>query len=56
MSSLSGPGTHGASTDSSLLSEVGPLLELQDVPRGPSSGAAWGGEGEKLVYLVRAGK
>ena len=56
LSSLSGPGTHGASTDSSLLSEVGSRLELQDVPRGPSSGAAWGGEGEKLVYLVRAGR
>ena len=36
LSSLSGPGTHGASTDSSLLREEGSCLELQDVPRGPS--------------------
>ena len=34
--SLSGPGTHGASTDSSLLREEGSCLEPQDVPRGPS--------------------
>ena len=36
LSSLSGPGTHGASTDSSLLREEGLCLEAQDVPRGPS--------------------
>ena len=41
--SLSGPGTHGASTDSSLLREEGSCLEPQDVPRGPSPGAAWEG-------------
>ena len=35
LGSLSGPGTHGVSTDSSLLREEGSCLEPQDVPRGP---------------------
>ena len=55
LSSLSGPGTHGASTDSSLPRGVGTYLEFQDVPGGLSPRAAWQGEGEGLGYLVRAG-
>ena len=55
LSSLSGPGTHGASTDSSLPRGVGTYLEFQDVPRGLSPRAAWQGEGERLGYLVTAG-
>ena len=47
--------THGPSTDSSLPRGVGTCLEPQDVSRGPSPGAAWGVEGEGLVWLVRAG-
>ena len=37
--------TRGPSTDFSLPSGVGTFLELQDVPRGPSPGAAWEVEG-----------
>ena len=34
LGSLSGPGTHGVSTDSSLLREEGSSLEPQDMPGG----------------------
>ena len=46
---------HRASTDSSQPRGVSTYMELQDVPRGLSPGAAWQGEGERLGYLVRAG-
>ena len=39
---------HGLSTDSSLPRGMGTCLELQDMPRESSPGAAWGVEGEGI--------